>query len=329
MSTATAVPQVAVIKITQILRPPENVKTLRPVVKDTDDYQGLLADIRKRGIRQPIEVRELGTLNEAQEPVFGLVNGNNRLTIAEELGMQEIPVIITNVDDANLLEAQMLSNLHTIATKPMEFTEAILTILFRNPTLTKKELEVRLSVGEGFIDKRLSLLNLQPEIQKLVNEEKLLLTNAFALTKLPKELQNAHLDQAKSMTGEKFTQYIYGVLQELKAAKAQGRAPKVDHFIPTPYLQKLPVLKEQLENPKDIFAQVEAKKLTSPSEIIKLTLQWALHLDEVSVANDTKVWEEAKAKRAAEAKARKEEAEKKKLEESKKLAEKATLVDLK
>lgn len=296
-----------------MIRESHDVKILREVKETDEKFLGLMNSIRQDGIMNPISVREVLNPLNPDVPMYGLVDGRNRFTAARKVGLTEIPAYIRSVADGDLLEAQILANVHKVETKPIEYTTALLNILQNNPTMTREEMARRLSKSVQWLDERLNLVKItNPEISVLVNEGKIKLANAFALAKLPEEKQIEYLDMAQSMTTPEFAPKIHKVIQEIKKAKLEGRPAKTDDYIPTAFLQKMPDIKAEYDSPNAISALVQG--ITDPVKAAQMALSWVLHLDSMSINEETKKHKENKElqkKKAEERKLEREEAKRK------------------
>lgn len=85
--------------------------------KTYGDLGELVASMKRHGIMQPLMVRET---DDGLEVVFG----HRRLRAAKQVGMKQIPVIVRNLDDAQVLEAQLIENAQREDIHPMEEAEA-------------------------------------------------------------------------------------------------------------------------------------------------------------------------------------------------------------
>lgn len=89
----------------------ENPNALRTVDRTTEEYLGLVDSIRKNGILNAVLVREMQ--NPVDQSVFyGLIDGLHRFTAAKDAGLTEIPAQVKSMEDAAVLEAQILANIH-------------------------------------------------------------------------------------------------------------------------------------------------------------------------------------------------------------------------
>lgn len=304
----------------------ENAEALRTTVeKDKEEYKNLVDSVRSKGVMLPILVREV--IDPASgETFYGLIDGLHRYNAAMDAGLDEIPASIGTLADADLIEAQIIANVHRIETKPVQYTKALLKVLSSNPLLTYNELASRLSRSVGWLTERLSLDKLDKEIQALVDDDKMNLMNAYALAKLPPDEQKAMLQQAISKGPGEFVQLAKNRKSELDKAKREGRAAQEDKFIPVPRLRKLSQFKDEAERlEKDpalsnIVADVKRLGLSTVEEVVTYVVKWTLHLDPAQVAADEMKWKTDKATHEADKARKKAEREAKKSQEASKVA---------
>src|SRR5437868_13382211 len=68
------------------------------------DLSELMASISEKGIIEPIVVRQRG-------PRYQIVAGERRYQAAVQVGLPEIPVVIREVDDAEIIEIALVENI--------------------------------------------------------------------------------------------------------------------------------------------------------------------------------------------------------------------------
>lgn len=300
----------------------ENVDSLRPVVdKTTVEYRQLADSVARSGVMLPILVRPVVDPVDGTEK-YGLIDGLHRYNAAMDAGLKSIPAQIGSLQEADLIEAQIIANVQRIETPPTQLTKGLLKILAANPTLTVGDLCVRINKEPEWFYRRLSLLKLTDEIQSHVNDGTLTLANAFVLAQFPQELQEEHLQAAVTMTAVDFKNRCEGVLKELKKARQEGREANKDVFTPSSKLRPLPQMRDELdlaEKTPESSAVVKAAKeagVKTLEDAIIFGLKWAINMDPASVDAQKKRWEEEKKNQA-------EKAEKKKAEKEAKAREKA------
>jgi ParB/RepB/Spo0J family partition protein len=259
----------------------ENKAALRDVDRETEQYAELVDSVRSVGILNPILVREVETEEGLR---YGLIDGLHRYNAAQDAGLSEVPVHIKSKTDAESWEAQLIGNAHRIETKPVEYSKHIQRILSQNPMLTLTEMAKKLSKSTKWVADRLSLLKLSEGVAQLVDEGKINLSNAFALSRLPEEEQGNWIDRAMTMTPPEFMPAVSNRKKELDKARRQGRSAETEEFAPVPTLQKLATIKDEYANPKFGPALIDSTGAETAADGFRLAIEWALNLDPQSVA---------------------------------------------
>ena len=268
-----------VIKLSDIR---ENPVALRTVDRESEGYLGLVDSIRVRGFIGAISVRER-TDAETGTVYYEVVDGLHRFNASKDAGLEMINVDVVSLDEDQVLEAQILTNIHKIDTRPVEYAQQIKRILTRNPLMTESELAVKLCKSPVWIKERLGLTKItNSEIAALINDGKISLANAYALAKLPENEQADFVERAITLKPDEFVGLVQARAKEIKDAKRQGTEAGVTEFQPTAHLQKLGDFKAMAENRTAVAKLVAGVK--DPVEAAMVAIRWALHLDAESVA---------------------------------------------
>lgn len=267
------------INLGEIREPDE---ALRACDRTTEKYLGLVDSIKLQGVMNAISVREIKD-PETGDIVYGLVDGLQRYSAAKDAGRETIPAQVICLSDAEILEAQIIANVHKIETRPIEYSKALVKVLQENPLMTRSELAAKLAKTSAWISERMGLLKLNEQIQALVDSGDIGLSNAYALAKLPEDEQNDFADRALSMAPTNFASAVAARAKEIRDAKAQGRAAGPAEFAP------IPMLKSRKDLETEIISQTAAEVLvaqvgvTDPVAAFTLGLSWALTLDPTGV----------------------------------------------
>ena len=293
----------------------ENAVALRNVSRDTESYQGLVDSIRSRGVLNAINVRAK-TDPATGVSYYELVDGLHRFSASKDAGLTEIPAQVLDLEDAEVLEAQIIANVQRVETKPVEYSQQLRRILAANPMMTESELANKLSKSPAWIQQRLGLNKITNEqVKTLIDEGKVVLSNAYALAKLDEEDQVEFLTRAQIDPPDVFVGAVNARAKEVREAKRQGKDPKAAEFAPVAHLQKMVDIKAGLDDPAIAQEILTATGASNSLEGFMAALQWVLHLDPISVSAQKAKWEtqraareEAKAARAAEREAKKLEA---------------------
>jgi ParB/RepB/Spo0J family partition protein len=305
------------VKVVSLASIRENPVALRGVDTEGEEYVGLRDSIASIGLLCPLSVRSrTEDVGGSVVEYYEIVDGLHRYTAAADAGLTEVPVLVVSLDKAEVLEAQLMANIHKIETKAVEYTKQLQRIFALNPTLTISDMATRVAKSPSWVQQRLNLLKLEPSIQKLVDDDKITVANAVALSKLPHGEQLLYIDQAITMNTDEFAPTIQARAKELKDAAREGRPSEPAVFAPVARVRRAGELKDEFNSSSigpELCRQVG---VVTAAEGFALAIAYVLNLDPISVAQqvaaDTEKkrgLEEAKKRRAAErAKKRAEEA---------------------
>jgi len=297
----------------------ESPVALRAVDQETESFKELVDSIRAKGIINPISVRPL------TEGGYCLIDGLHRFTAAKAAGLTQVPCHILALSEVEAMEAQLVANIQKVETRPVEYAKHLKRILATNPLMTLAELAVKVSKSGAWISDRFGLLKLSNEIQKLVDNGELGLSNAYALSRLPSSEQPNFLDRAMTLAPAEFIPLIEARIKEIRAANRTGESPEAEQFVALPHLRKLSEFKAELETMASAEALLADAKAKKAIDGFKACLDWALQLDKATV-NDKREKFEARKKAETESKNRRiaERAEK----AAKAALEKATKIQI-
>lgn len=260
----------------------ENPIALRQVNKDCEEYTGLVDSIKRVGVMLPITVRQVNDPETGQK-FFSLIDGLHRYNAAQDAGLEEIPAHVMSMDEVQVLEAQLMANIHKVETRPVEYSKQLDRILSHNPTMTAAELSVKLGKSPTWVGQRLGLVKLVPSIQKLADDGTINLTNAIAMSKLPGDEQPNFVERAMTMQPAEFTPTVNARVKEIRDAKREGRSAAPSEYVPVPHLRKLGEIKGELENAVVGAALIKAQELRKPSDVWAACIQWVLSVDSATV----------------------------------------------
>src|ERR671929_229517 len=123
------------------------------------DLSELMASIAEKGIIEPIIVRQRGRR-------FQIVAGERRYQAASQLGLREIPIVIREVDDNEIIEIALVENIQRKDLTPFEEAEALHSLATRC-SYTHEDLARRLGKSRTAITESLSLNNMPDEVKNL------------------------------------------------------------------------------------------------------------------------------------------------------------------
>lgn len=141
----------------------------------------LAASIRANGIIQPIVVRPAAGR-------YQLVAGERRWRAAKLAGLETVPVTIQEIPDDRLLEVTLIENIQREDLNPIETAHAF-DRMAKELNLSHDQIGERTGKDRSTITNLLRLLQLPPDLQKLVSERRLSQGHARCLLGIPEELQ--------------------------------------------------------------------------------------------------------------------------------------------
>lgn len=123
------------------------------------DLAELVASVSEKGIIEPLVVRQRGSR-------YQIVAGERRYHAAVQSGLRELPVVVRDVDDAEMLELALVENIQRKDLTPFEESEAMQSLAQRCG-YTHEDLAKRLGKSRTSITETLSLAGIPPEVRKV------------------------------------------------------------------------------------------------------------------------------------------------------------------
>ncbi|GHV16772.1 hypothetical protein FACS189425_01670 [Clostridia bacterium] len=147
---------------------------------DKDELEKLTKSISIHGIIQPIIVRSMDNGR------YEIIAGERRWRAAQAAGLKEIPVVIRQVDNENIMELALIENLQRVDLNPID--EALgYKILMEKYNSTQEQISERIGKSRSAIANSLRLLNLPQPIKELVETGDITSGHARALATLTSE----------------------------------------------------------------------------------------------------------------------------------------------
>jgi ParB family transcriptional regulator, chromosome partitioning protein len=181
------------------------------------DLSELIASIAEKGIIEPLVVRPRGER-------FQIIAGERRYQAAVQAGLQDLPVVIRDIDDTEVLEVALIENLQRKDLTPFEESEA-LHGLADSCGYTHEDLARRLGKSRSSITESLALNAMPAEVRNLCR-----LADISSKSLL---LQVVRQDTAEKMTAlvEKIAGQGGATRQQLRDAAAKPKAGRPKHYV--------------------------------------------------------------------------------------------------
>lgn len=123
------------------------------------DLAELISSVTEKGIIEPLVVRQRGSR-------YQIIAGERRYHAAVQSGLHELPVVIRDVDDREMLELALVENIQRKDLTPFEESDAMQSLAQRCG-YTHEDLAKRLGKSRSTITEGLSLNAIPPEVRKV------------------------------------------------------------------------------------------------------------------------------------------------------------------
>jgi ParB family chromosome partitioning protein len=215
-------------------------------VFDEEMIEELAASIRVVGLLQPVVVRKV------MPGHYELIMGERRWRACEIAGLSQIPAIVRETSDDDMLRDALIENLHREQLNPLEEAAAYQQLL-EDFSATHEELARKVGRSRPHISNTIRLLNLPAGVQKRVAAGVLSAGHAKALLgveNLEAQEQLAHRIVAEGLSVR--------AVEEIVALGAQdAKAPRQHDARPKPTAPGLKDLADRLSDAFDTRVKVE------------------------------------------------------------------------
>ncbi|WP_373575862.1 ParB/RepB/Spo0J family partition protein [Collinsella aerofaciens] len=177
------------------------------------ELRELSESIQEHGVLQPLLVRKNGNGYE-------IIAGERRYQASKLAGLEELPVIIKDVDDEQMLALALIENLQRSDLNPVEEAKGYRQLIDASG-MTQEALSKAVSKSRSAITNSLRLLDLPEVVQQMIFEGKLTAGHARAILAIPYE--DARIKLAQKVVAEELSVRATENLAPLFSA---GETPK-------------------------------------------------------------------------------------------------------
>lgn len=140
---------------------------------DEDSLQELCDSIKQVGLIQPILVQD-------RKSHYEIIAGERRWRAAKMAGLKEIPVIIRNYSEQEIMEISLIENIQREDLNPIEEAQAFKRLLTEF-NLKQDEVAERVSKSRAAVTNSIRLLKLTDKVQQMVIDDMISTGHARAL----------------------------------------------------------------------------------------------------------------------------------------------------
>ena len=146
---------------------------------DEKNLEDLTNSIKKRGIIQPIIVRK----SNDNKLKFEIIAGERRWLAAQKVGLNEVPVVITEADDLKSLEIAIVENVQRHDLNPLEEAQGYKKLIDEFG-YDQEKVSQFIGKSRSHITNSLRLLTLPKEVIQLIESQKITAGHAKILVGL-------------------------------------------------------------------------------------------------------------------------------------------------
>ena len=145
---------------------------------DKNELEELASSIKSKGVLQPIVVRK------KSENLFEIIAGERRWRAAQLAGIHEIPAIIRNMTNEEVMHAALIENIQREDLNPVEEARAYQSLL-NNKKINYENLSLAVGKSRSHISNMIRLLELDKKILDYIENGKISMGHARALIGVP------------------------------------------------------------------------------------------------------------------------------------------------
>ena len=181
---------------------------------DEDSLQELSESIKQFGLLQPILVQD-------RKDHYEIIAGERRWRAAKIAGLKEVPVIIRDYTDQEIVEVSLIENIQREDLNPIEEAQAYKRLLTEF-NLKQDEVAERVSKSRTAVTNSIRLLKLSDEVQQMVIDDMISTGHARAL--LAVEDKDEQYNLAQKIFDEKLS--VREIEKLVKNLHKPEKAPK-------------------------------------------------------------------------------------------------------
>ena len=197
---------------------------------DEDALLELAESIKQFGLLQPILVQDRKTYYE-------IIAGERRWRAAKLAGLKEVPVIIRNYSEQEIVEISLIENIQRENLNPIEEAIAYKRLLTEF-NLKQDEVAERVSKSRTAVTNSMRLLKLDDRVQEMVIEEKLSTGHARALLGI-EDLELQYQTACKVFDENLSVREVEKLVKAMNAPKKEVKKPEINKAVYDDMSEKL------------------------------------------------------------------------------------------
>ena len=191
---------------------------------DSENLEDLTNSIKERGIIQPIIVRR----SESNNTKYEIIAGERRWIAAQNAGLHEVPVVITEADDLRSLEFAIVENVQRHDLNAIEEAEGYQKLINKF-SYDQEKVSKFIGKSRSHVANCLRLLSLPEEVIKLIENNKLTQGHAKVLVGLENALYIAKKIIEKKLSVRQ-AEGLVKIFKSKKPRKSHSKDPNLSQL---------------------------------------------------------------------------------------------------
>mgnify|MGYP000213838567 CR=1 FL=1 len=217
---------------------------------DEDSLQELAESLKQFGMLQPILVQNRGDYYE-------IIAGERRWRAAKIAGLKEVPVIVRELTDQEIVEISLIENIQREDLNPIEEAQAYKRLLTEFH-LKQDEVAERVSKSRTAVTNSMRLLKLCDEVQKMVVDDMISTGHARALLGI-EDLEKQYMMAQKVFDEKLSVRETEKLVKKVQKEKEEVEKTKMDKQLEIVYQDLEEKMKQILGTKVSINAKDENK----------------------------------------------------------------------
>ncbi len=192
---------------------------------DRESLKELADSISEYGILQPLLVTD-------KKDYYQIIAGERRWRAAKLAGLKEVPVIVRELTDQEIVEISLIENIQREDLNPIEEAHAYRTLI-EEFQLKQSDVAKRVSKSRTVITNSMRLLKLDQKVQQMLIDGKLSVGHARALIALEDpvlQVEVAEQTAEKKLSVREVEQLIRSLLHPKKTKEKKKESPELEHL---------------------------------------------------------------------------------------------------
>lgn len=253
---------------------------LRPVMENSIEFMEMVDSVREHGVCLALCVRPHPT----REGMYEIIDGMWRFSCAKALDFDDIPCIIKELNDEDVLALQIQLNAVSYATRPVEYARQMQRMMQlreqAGAPISPVELARLVGKRAQWVRDRLKLNLLHEELQDEITAGNMGLLKAVILAGVKKHKYQIELWQKhKDLNTREFQLAVGRWLQGVFDDMAQKRVSEANEPVLRARYKRLDLALIELDGGVELAQIIVREGLTTAREGAKAALEWVLHLD--------------------------------------------------